>query len=141
MEWGSLFCGLKIEWEVVLCSTDDLHRHLSVQGYHLATKFEHTYEMLCKANSKTCSIGLMAEQAKGHDWIACDPTFAEDKQDSHESTNHDKADDLRRVPGVRCTSKVKTKQHHDHEAYDRKAPSPVDGFDTFGELGLRVMHV
>ena len=141
MEWGSLFCGLKIEWEVVFCSIDDLYRHLSVQGYHLATKFEHTYEMMCKANSKACSIGFMAEQAKGHYWIACESTFIEEKQHSHQSTNHDKADDLRRIPGVRCTSKVKTKQHHNHEAYDRKAPSPVDGFDTFGELGLRVMHV
>lgn len=30
MEWGSLFCGLEIEREIVLCSTDDLHRYLSV---------------------------------------------------------------------------------------------------------------
>ena len=109
--------------------------------YHSATRFEHTYKVLCEANSKACSIGLKAEQAKGHYWIPCESTFIEEKQDRHQSTNHDKADDLRRVPGVRCTSKVKTKQHHHHDAYDRKAPSPVDGFDTFGELGLRVMHV
>ena len=36
---------------------------------------------------------------------------------------------------------VPPKQHHHHEAYDRKAPSPVDGFDTFGQLGLRTMHM
>lgn len=109
MERGSLFCGLKIEWEVVLCSTDNLYRHLSVEGYSLATKFEDTYEMLCKANGKARSIGLLAEQAKGYYWIACESTFIEEKQYGHQSANHDKADDLRRIPGVRCTSKVKTK--------------------------------
>ena len=30
MERGSLFCGLKIEWEVVVSSVDDLYHHLSI---------------------------------------------------------------------------------------------------------------
>ena len=32
MERGSLFCGLKIEWEVVIISVDDLYHHLSIQA-------------------------------------------------------------------------------------------------------------
>ena len=80
MEWGGLFCGLKIEWEVVLCSTDNLDSHLSVEGYRVATKFEDTYKTLCKDNGKARSVGLLAEQAKGHYWIVCESTFIEEKQ-------------------------------------------------------------
>ena len=96
---------------------------------------------MCKANSKACSIGLLAEQAKWHYWVAYESTLIEEKQDSQQGAKHDEADDLRRVPRVCCTSKIKTKQHHHHDTYDRKAPSPVDGSDTFGQLGLRIMHV
>ena len=61
MEWGSLFRGLKIEWEVVLYTNENLYRYLSVHCYQVVLRVEHTYEMMCKANGKACSIGLLAE--------------------------------------------------------------------------------
>lgn len=45
MERGSLFCGLKVEWEVIVSRIDDLYHHLSIWSYH-SNKFDHTYEIL-----------------------------------------------------------------------------------------------
>lgn len=100
-----------------------------------------TYKMLCEANGKTRSIGLVAEQAKRHYRIAGKSTFVEDKQENHQRANYDKEDDLGRVPGVRCPSKVEPKEHHNHDADNGNASSPVDGFDALGEFGLGIMHV
>ena len=45
MERRSLFCGLKVEWEVVVGCVDDLYHHVSIQSYD-PNRFDYTYEVL-----------------------------------------------------------------------------------------------
>ena len=66
MEWGSrLFCGLNIEWEVILCSVNDLYRRLSVQGYSLAIKSSTHTKFCVKSMARHAALDLWRNRPRG----------------------------------------------------------------------------
>lgn len=73
--------------------------------------------------------------------MGCDSTFVENKGKRHQATHDDETDDFGRVPRIGGSSKVETKQYHDHDADDTNTPGPVNGLDALGQLGSWVMNV
>ena len=64
MERGSLFCGLEVEWEVVVSSVDDLYHHLSIQSYH--SKNSTTRTKYCeKPRARHAALDFRRNTARG----------------------------------------------------------------------------
>lgn len=59
--------------------------------------------------------GALGEQCEGHQRIFRESLLAVDEEHTAQGTKDDQTDDLRRRPGKRVATKIKSQQHHESE--------------------------